>query len=282
MAACHYKANRHMCRKNQPYGTPKTCPERRRSVLLWALASRPRPMIRDRPGHVHGPFFSKYYCHAASGEAAGFIAGSTLAQCNYAGRAGDQALLAEFGDRAACTCTPPDTSMEVEPARRVTARLLAGPAHAGTDPAMLMVTRMPRAFFAAAAAYFRAKREHHPGDRLIGACLARANGASRMADIRAVQIHADAPAQLIDRFLGEASIGASDASLRAIEACLRRLNRNLLCLAVSPWMGVSHCLHMHRSTPVTLGSFGSCSGSRRGREITRVPAQPLSRQRCAA
>src|SRR5262249_10518779 len=89
--------------------------------------------------------------------------------------------------------------------------LFARAALLGTNATVFMMRRMPHAFIITAAAHFCAKSEHRPSPVSAGAWRARSKKSSRIAHIRAVQIHADTLAQFIDRFFAETRIGTGDA-----------------------------------------------------------------------
>jgi hypothetical protein len=119
----------------------------------------------------------------------------------------------------------------------IAARLRTGPAHVGTNPAMLMALRMPHALFAAAATRFDADRKHHSANGVIRPRATRAKNAGRAADICAVQIHADTLAQFVNPLLGKTGVGTGGARLVAIEASLGRPHRKLIGIAVNPGVG---------------------------------------------
>jgi hypothetical protein len=94
---------------------------------------------------------------------------------------------------------------------------LAAPARLGADPAVLVHACVLFAFIAAGLAYGGAGLEHGAGDVGVIAGVAGEDAASCGADVRAVEVGADAFGQLGHHVLAQTSIGAGGTGLRAVE-----------------------------------------------------------------
>jgi hypothetical protein len=103
----------------------------------------------------------------------------------------------------------------------VPASLSAGLADFGASPAMSMIVR--RASIGAEMAGLRAGPEQRrQRGRLVG-CPSSQYPSRRKADVRAIEVEADASAQGLYRVLAKAGVGAGRASRRAFIGSLRRL-----------------------------------------------------------
>ena len=128
--------------------------------------------------------------------------------------------------------------------QHVVACLFAAPAHVRADAAMLMVVCMPLTLLQANAArpgagFHDRQREFRLELRLPAQDLGRGS-----AHITAVQTQADTADQHAYVVLGEVSVGAGSAALRAVEACLDARKQRPGLDRASPGMRLQYLLSM--------------------------------------
>ena len=135
---------------------------------------------------------------------------------------------------------------------------------------------MPRAFVAAKPAGGRARIEGGDEGRVVRFGAARGNPAGGEAKVGAVEIEADAPAQLGDLLFGEAGVGAGRAGLGAGEAIFDAAQK-IRVGTVFLRMGGDHFRSKHR--PVSLAARRiaiDAQGATPGRTMA-APAPPSPR-----
>jgi hypothetical protein len=114
------------------------------------------------------------------------------------------------------------------------------------DAAMLVTHGVTGAFLAANPADFSACVQDPQTERFRGGRPARQDGASGLADIRAIKIETNTFREFVNQVLCEAGVGAGNAGLRAIIAGLDRLNDGVADIAMKLRMGREDLLDMHR------------------------------------
>jgi hypothetical protein len=111
--------------------------------------------------------------------------------------------------------------------------------------AVFVPARVPLAFITAQATRRRAG-DAHPTNELVIRAGAPGGEASRdIADIGAVEIEPDALGQLLDHFLGKASVGARGARLGAGITLLDATDQSIVGAAARIWVHTDHLLNLH-------------------------------------
>ena len=122
----------------------------------------------------------------------------------------------------------------------------------------------------AAQATRRRAGDEHPTNELVIRAGAPGGDASRdIADIGAVEIEPDALGQLLDHFLGKASVGARGARLGAGITLLDATDQSVVGTPARVWVRTDHLLNLH----VFLSEL-----TRRPVRVTRTLQQAFVRQ----
>jgi hypothetical protein len=108
-----------------------------------------------------------------------------------------------------------------------------------------MFARVPVAFVAAQATRCRAGDEHPTNELVIRAGASGSDASCDVADVGAVEIEADALGQLLDHFLGKASVGARGARLGAGIALLDAADQSVVGAPAHVWVRPDHLLNLH-------------------------------------
>jgi hypothetical protein len=125
------------------------------------------------------------------------------------------------------------------------------------DPAVFVMLGMTRAFVAADTANRGARVEHAQDDFHVGSGSAGRDTAGCAADIRTVEIQADALPQLVDHVLGEARVRAGGTGLRAGIAFFDASDEDIVGAAADIRMRADHLLNLHGKPRVSWSTFGA-------------------------
>jgi len=133
--------------------------------------------------------------------------------------------------------------------RRVAASGFAGAAGLGADAAALVHLSVLLAFVGAKAARAFAQPQRIHDQRFVRTGAARRQTGGRGADIGAVEIGADALAQLRDHVFGQARVGAGLADLGVFEHLLDCPDENVIGAAADIRMRGNHMMELHGGLP---------------------------------
>jgi hypothetical protein len=111
--------------------------------------------------------------------------------------------------------------------------------------AVFVPARVPLAFITAQATRRRAGDEHPTNELVIRAGAPGGDASRDIADIGAVEIEPDALGQLLDHFLGKASVGARGARLGAGITLLDATDQSIVGAAARIWVHTDHLLNLH-------------------------------------
>jgi hypothetical protein len=130
-------------------------------------------------------------------------------------------------------------------AAHLLARLHALAARFRAYAAVFVPARVPLAFIAAQATRRRAGDEHPTNELVIRAGAPGGDASRDIADIGAVEIEPDALGQLLDHFLGKASVGARGARLGAGITLLDATDQSIVGASAHIWVHTDHLLNLH-------------------------------------
>lgn len=119
----------------------------------------------------------------------------------------------------------------------------------GADAAMFVLARMLLAFVRTHAARRRAGVKHAPDHFVVRAGVPRRHAAGDIADIRAIEIEANALCQRLHAFLREAGVGAGRTGLRAGITLLDAINQGRVGVAAHGGVRADHLLGLHGNSP---------------------------------
>jgi hypothetical protein len=120
---------------------------------------------------------------------------------------------------------------------------------------MLVLARVPPAFFPTDAACLLACFDDPMEHADILSRAPGSHGGCRDADIGTIEIEANALLQVIDRLLGETSIGAGDARLRACVTFFNAPQQAAGCVTLNIRVRTDHLLNLHGALPMSLSAY---------------------------
>lgn len=139
--------------------------------------------------------------------------------------------------------------------RGISARLFAHPARIGADAAVVVHAGMPLTFRAAHPTDFGARHHKAAQDLLPAAGAARGDLAGRFTDVCAIEIEANAGAQVSYHIFAEASVGTGCAGLRAIETGVDAFDESVGCSGCRLRMSSDHSVGVHELSPSSAYSI---------------------------